>query len=176
MSLGAGLRLGCYEVVGLIGAGGMGEVYRAKDTRLGRDVALKALPESLTQDPERLARFRREAQVLAALNHPHIAGIYGVEETDGHRFLVLEFVDGSGLERLTRPSPVRSTCPSRGLLPAMSCSSALAFPANPRPYDVLPDGRFVTVGAANEPGEQGPLQIQVVLNWFEELKRKSLVR
>jgi Tol biopolymer transport system component len=97
MPLGAGLRLGCYEVVGLIGAGGMGEVYRAKDTRLGRDVALKALPESVTQDPERLARFRREAQVLAALNHPHIAGIYGVEETDGHRFLVLEFVDGETL-------------------------------------------------------------------------------
>ena len=97
MSLGAGVRLGSYEVVGLIGAGGMGEVYRAKDTRLGRDVALKALPESVTQDPERLARFRREAQVLAALNHPHIAGIYGLEETDGHRFLVLEFVDGETL-------------------------------------------------------------------------------
>ena len=75
----------------------MGEVYRARDTKLGRDVALKTLPASVTDDAERLARFRREAQVLAALNHPHIASIYGIEETDGHRFLVLELVDGETL-------------------------------------------------------------------------------
>ena len=97
MALDAGVRVACYEITAKLGAGGMGEVYRAKDTRLGRDVALKALPESVTQDQERLARFRREAQVLAALNHPHIAGIYGLEETDGHRVLVLEFVDGETL-------------------------------------------------------------------------------
>ena len=97
MPLTSGMRLGSYEIVGLLGAGGMGEVYRARDTRLGRDVALKTLPDSVTQDPERLARFRREAHVLAALNHQHIASIYGVEETDRHRFLVLEFVDGETL-------------------------------------------------------------------------------
>ena len=97
MPLAAGTQLDQYEIVALLGAGGMGEVYRAKDTRLGRDVALKTLPDSVTGDPERLARFRREAQVLASLNHQHIAGIYGFEETNGHRFLVLELVDGETL-------------------------------------------------------------------------------
>ena len=97
MPLTVGTQLGSYEIVGLLGAGGMGEVYRARDTRLGRDVALKTLPDSVTQDPERLARFRREAQVLAALNHQHIASIYGLEESDRHRFLVLELVDGETL-------------------------------------------------------------------------------
>ena len=97
MPLTPGTQLGAYEIAGLIGAGGMGEVYRARDTRLGRDVALKTLPDSVTQDPERLARFRREAQVLAALNHQHIASIYGLEEVDRQRFLVLELVDGETL-------------------------------------------------------------------------------
>ena len=97
MALTSGTRLGPYEVVALLGAGGMGEVYRAKDTNLGRDVALKTLPDSVTHDPERLARFRREAQVLAALNHPHIGSIYGFEETSGQRFLVLELVEGETL-------------------------------------------------------------------------------
>src|SRR5918911_5224053 len=80
MSLLAGTRLGAYEITGTLGAGGMGEVYRARDTRLKRDVALKILPESFATDPERLARFQREAEVLAALNHPHIAAIHGFEE------------------------------------------------------------------------------------------------
>src|SRR4051812_26753154 len=97
MTLTAGTRLGSYEVVALLGAGGMGEVYRARDTNLGRDVALKTLPDRLTHDPERLARFRREAQVLAALNHPHIGSIYGIEEASGQRFLVLELVEGQTL-------------------------------------------------------------------------------
>ncbi len=94
MSLRPGLRLGAYEVLSLLGAGGMGEVYRARDTNLGRDVALKVLPDTVALDPERLARFRREAHVLAALNHPHIASIYGLEESQGARALVLELVDG----------------------------------------------------------------------------------
>src|SRR5262245_8666962 len=80
MSLAAGVRLGAYEIVSLLGSGGMGEVYRAHDNKLGRDVALKILPESFVHDPERVVRFRREAQVLASLNHPHIAAIYGLEE------------------------------------------------------------------------------------------------
>src|SRR5437867_3108139 len=78
-----GTRLGPYEIESAIGAGGMGEVYRARDTRLGRSVAIKSLPATFARDPERVARFQREAQVLAALNHPHIAAIYGLEEAEG---------------------------------------------------------------------------------------------
>src|SRR5262249_29846432 len=77
----------------------MGDVYRAKDTKLGREVALKILPATFTNDPERVARFRREAQVLAALNHPHIAAIYGLDEANGTQFLVLELVDGESLDK-----------------------------------------------------------------------------
>jgi serine/threonine protein kinase len=95
MSLSAGVRLGPYEIVSLIGSGGMGEVYRARDTNLARDVALKVLPDAFALDPDRLARFRREAQVLASLNHPHIAAIYGLEESrSGASALVLELVEG----------------------------------------------------------------------------------
>ena len=85
----------------------MGEVYRAKDTKLGRDIALKILPVSFVNDPERVARFRREAQVLASLNHPHIAQIYGLEhEADGTQFLVLELVDGESLDRRIARGPI----------------------------------------------------------------------
>jgi eukaryotic-like serine/threonine-protein kinase len=113
MLLDAGERLGSYEIVAALGAGGMGEVYRARDTRLGRDVALKILPDSFRTDPDRVARFRREAQVLAALNHPHIAAIYGLEEADRHQFLVLELVDGESLaDRVaTGPLPVEEALP-----------------------------------------------------------------
>src|SRR6266852_5121188 len=106
MSLQAGSRLGPYEILSAIGAGGMGKVYRARDTRLGRDVAIKILPDTFTHDPERLARFRREAQVLAALNHPHIGGIYGLDEANGQQFLVLELVDGESLERRIARGPI----------------------------------------------------------------------
>jgi Tol biopolymer transport system component len=92
-----GARLGPYEIVGPLGAGGMGEVYRARDMRLQRDVAIKTLPEAFTADPDRLARFEREAQLLASLNHPNVAAIYGVEESDGHRALILELVEGPTL-------------------------------------------------------------------------------
>jgi serine/threonine-protein kinase len=101
-----GSRLGQYEIITLLGAGGMGEVYRAKDTKLGRDVALKILPASFTSDPERVARFRREAQVLASLNHPHIAQIYGLEEANDTQFLVLELVDGKSLDRRILHGPI----------------------------------------------------------------------
>ena len=95
MALASGVRLGVYEVRELIGAGGMGEVYRALDTKLNRDVALKILPDVFANDPDRLARFKREAQVLASLNHANIASIYGFEESDGVRALVLELVRGT---------------------------------------------------------------------------------
>jgi serine/threonine protein kinase/Tol biopolymer transport system component len=106
-----GFSLGPYRIERLIGAGGMGEVYRARDTTLGRDVAMKILPHLFTSDPERLARFEREARMLAALNHPHIGAIYGVEDADGVRGLVLELVEGTTLaDRLTAgPLPITET-------------------------------------------------------------------
>ena len=108
MPITPGTRLGVYEVLAPLGAGGMGEVFRARDTRLGREVAIKVLPELFAQDPERLARFEREARVLAALNHPRLAAIYGFEHLDGTHFLVLELAAGESLlARLARgPLPV----------------------------------------------------------------------
>ncbi len=108
MSLQPGRKLAHYEIVEPIGKGGMGEVYRARDSKLGRDVAIKVLPDELAQDKERLERFQREAQVLASLNHPNIASIYGVEESEGTHCLVLELVGGVTLsERIARsPIPV----------------------------------------------------------------------
>jgi serine/threonine protein kinase/tetratricopeptide (TPR) repeat protein len=108
MPLFAGTRLGPYEILAPLGAGGMGEVYRSKDTKLDREVALKVLPDALAQDPERLARFEREAKVLASLNHPNIAQIYGVEDSGGVRALVMELVPGQTLSSLmkTRSLPL----------------------------------------------------------------------
>ena len=98
-----GPPLGAYQVQARLGAGGMGEVYRARDTKLGRDVAIKILPRAFTSDPERLARFEREARMLAALNHPNIGAIYGLEDADGMPALVLELVDGETLaDRIAR--------------------------------------------------------------------------
>ncbi len=97
MGLAAGTRLGAYEIVGLIGAGGMGEVYRATDTKLKRQVALKVLPAAVTADPDRLARFQREAEVLASLNHLRIAQIHGLEDAGSVRALVMELVEGDDL-------------------------------------------------------------------------------
>jgi serine/threonine protein kinase len=103
-----GARLGPYEVVAKLGEGGMGEVYRARDTKLGRDVALKILPEGFAHDPDRLVRFGREAQVLASLNHPNIAGIYGLEDSGDTKALVLELLT---VPRSPIASP-RERCPS----------------------------------------------------------------
>ena len=97
MALTAGARLGSYHIVSLIGAGGMGEVYHARDTRLNRDVAIKVLPEMFSQDPERLSRFQREAELLASVNHPNIAAIYGLETSEAGAAIVLELVDGQTL-------------------------------------------------------------------------------
>ncbi|MBI3048296.1 MAG: serine/threonine protein kinase [Acidobacteria bacterium] len=111
MPLSGGTRLGPYEIVALVGAGGMGEVYRARDTKLGRAVAVKVLPEVFALDSERVARFEREAKVLASLNHPHIAVLHGMEEADGRHFLIMELVEGETLaERLRRGAlPVEQT-------------------------------------------------------------------
>ncbi len=103
MSLEAGHKLAHYEILEPIGKGGMGEVYRARDRKLGRDVAIKVLPDAFAQDEERLRRFKREAKVLASLNHPNIASIYGLEQSDKTHYLVLELVPGETLaERISR--------------------------------------------------------------------------
>src|SRR3972149_3473234 len=113
MALTSGTRLGTYEVRALIGVGGMGEVYRAHDTRLGRDVALKVLPEAFARDTQRMARFEREAKVLASLNHPNIAAIYGLEESGPIRALVMELVEGPTLAERIRggPGPIDEALP-----------------------------------------------------------------
>jgi serine/threonine protein kinase len=93
-----------YEITAEIGRGGMGEVYQAKDTKLGRDVAIKVLPEEFALDTDRVARFQREAKLLASLNHPNIAAIYGLEESEGTHFLVMELIEGDNLPyRWLRP-------------------------------------------------------------------------
>src|SRR2546427_171996 len=94
MAITIGTHLGSVQITALLGRGGMGEGYRARDTKLKRDVAIKILPEEFSRDPDRVGRFQREAEVLALLNHPHIAAIYSLEEANGSRFLVLELVEG----------------------------------------------------------------------------------
>jgi serine/threonine protein kinase len=113
MSLAPGTRIGPYEVISMVGAGGMGEVYRARDTKLARAVAIKILPDSFANDPERLARFEREARTLASLNHPNIAQIHGFEESDGIKALVMELVEGLTVaDRLAQgPIPLDEALP-----------------------------------------------------------------
>src|SRR5262249_29724637 len=106
MGLSAGARLGVYEIVDALGAGGMGGVYRARDTKLGREVAVKILPETVASDPDRIARFEREAKALAALNHPHIAQLYGLEDSGARHFLVMELVGGESLDRRIARGPL----------------------------------------------------------------------
>ena len=106
MPLAPGTTLGPYSVTAKIGEGGMGEVYRARDTKLDRDVALKVLPQAFTDDPDRLARFEREAKVLASLNHPNIGHIYGLEEAEGQKALVLELVEGPTLAERIKQGPI----------------------------------------------------------------------
>jgi len=113
VTIAVGTRLGSYEITGSIGAGGMGEVYRAIDTKLGREVAIKTLPSALAKDPDRLARFEREAKLLATLNHANIAVIHGLDEHDGMQFLAMELVEGATLEERLKdgPLPVEDALP-----------------------------------------------------------------
>ena len=147
MTLPTGARLGPYEVLGQLGRGGMGEVYRARDTRLERDVAIKQISDSLAADPGYLARFEREARMLAALSHPGIGAIYGLEQQEGVRFLVLELVEGESLDSILDAGPLD---PPRALAIAAQVAEALSAahakgvvhrdlkPGNVR---ITPDGR-----------------------------------
>src|SRR2546426_6436680 len=106
MPLKVGQQLGSYEITAWIGKGGMGEVYRARDAKLKRDVAIKILSDEFSHDPERVSRFQREAEVLALLNHPNIAAIYDLQEANGSRYLVLELVEGETLADRVARSPI----------------------------------------------------------------------
>jgi eukaryotic-like serine/threonine-protein kinase len=147
MRLVPGTRIGSYEVVSAIGSGGMGEVYKARDGRVKRDVALKALPATFAYDPERLARFEREAEVLASLNHPHIVTIYSTEEADGVRFLTMELVEGHALDELI---PAGGLSLRRFLEMALPLADALtaAHQRNIAHRDLKPANVMVTTAAA----------------------------
>jgi serine/threonine-protein kinase len=158
------MRVGLYEVISLLGAGGMGEVYRARDTKLGRDVAIKVLPESVAADPQRLSRFRREAQVLASLNHPNIASIYGFEDFNGTHALVMELVAGSTLTSRISDGPMPVV---EALLIAKQIAEALdaaheqgIVHRDLKPANVLvtPDGvvKVVDFGLARSTAVSGP--------------------
>ena len=146
MAILLGTRLGPYEVLSAIGEGGMGEVYRAHDSKLGRDVAIKVLAEGFAQDADRMARFQREAKVLASLSHPNIAPVYGLEDSSTTHALVMELVEGPTLADRIRQGPI----PMGEALPiAKQICDALEY--------------------AHERGIS--TQINIVLNWFEELNR-----
>ena len=134
MTLAPGTRLGSYEVVAAIGAGGMGEVYRATDSHLKRSVAIKVLPASVAGDTDRLARFQREAEVLAALNHPKIAAIYGIEKTLDFTALVME----AGVSSNRRPSAVAVRARRRSASPAAVRRGARWARARSRPRGLRP--------------------------------------
>jgi serine/threonine-protein kinase len=146
MPLIAGTRVGAYEILSALGAGGMGEVYRARDTKLGRDVALKIIPDTFALDPDRLARFTREAHVLASLNHPHIAAIYGFEDSGETHALVLELVEGETLaDRIARgPIPIDEALPiARQVAEALEAAheqSIIHRDLKPANIKITPDG------------------------------------
>ena len=166
MGLKSGDRLGPYEVLALLGQGGMGEVYRARDTKLNRDVALKVLPDLFTSDPDRLARFHREAQVLASLNHPNIAHIHGLEECAGTCALAMELVEGRTLAHRIWQGPMT---PADALPVARQIADALeaAHEKGIVHRDLKPDNIKVTpagvvkvldfgLAKISEPGEGAP--------------------
>jgi serine/threonine protein kinase len=170
MTLPAGTKLGPYEVKGVLGAGGMGEVYRAQDSRLARTVAIKVLPERFAQDPARLARFEREARLLASFSHPHIAVIHGLEEAAGRRLLVMELVPGRSLaDRLSAgPLPfVEALEVARQIADALEAAHEAGIvhrDLKPSNVQVSPDGtvKLLDFGLAKaieaEPAPQdGPL-------------------
>ena len=175
-----GRQIGSYTILSLLGKGGMGEVYRARDSKLGRDVAIKVVAHALLSDPEQLARFSREARVLATLNHPHVGAIYGLEDSDGVRGLVLELVEGATLaERLAfSPLPI-----PEALEVARQIADALEFAhgkgiihrdLKPSNMKITPDGTvkvldfgLAKVFAVERPG-RGPSSLEVAVDATRE--------
>ena len=160
MALAPGSRLGPYEIVAQLGAGGMGEVYRARDTRLGRDVALKVLPQSFIREGDRLRRFEQEAQAVAALNHPNILGIYDVGQHDGAPFLITELLEGESLREKLEGGPV----PQRWAIDcAVQISQGLAAAHGKGIVhrDLKPDNIFVTKGGGVKSPRLWPGQAHV---------------
>ena len=156
-----GQTIAHYRVTAKLGAGGMGEVYRATDTKLGRDVALKVLPEAFAQDDQRMRRFQREAQVLASLNHPHIAAIYGLEESGATRALVMELVEGPTLaERISGGAiPLDEALPiAKQIADALEAAHEQGIihrdlkPANPTRQAVVIQRRRATSRRPSPPG------------------------
>ena len=181
-----GKNISHYRITEKLGRGGMGEVYRARDTKLARDVAIKILPDAFADDTDRVARFTREAQTLAALNHPNIAQIYGIIETpflpeagadDVHvHALLMELVEGEDLaQRLGRGAvPLDETLPiAQQIAEVLDRRFTNASPAFQRTYDVTRDNRFLGLieAAVVKQSAVPTSQVFVVLNWFEELKR-----
>ncbi len=169
LSLKPGARIGRYEIIGLLGKGGMGEVFRARDSDLDRDVAIKVLPQSFASEADRAQRFMREARLLAALNHPRIASIYDIEEFDGNRALVLEFAPGETLEeRLQRaPLPVGEALRIAGqiadALESAHAKGILHRDLKPANIKITPEGaikvldfglaKTVSLGSGQQPSE-----------------------
>src|SRR5215475_1865046 len=147
MSLQVGQQLGSYEITALIGKGGMGEVYRARDSKLKRDVAIKALPEEFSRDQDRVNRFQREAEVLASLNHSNIASIYDLQEANVSRFLVMELVEGETLaERIARgPLPIEEALDvAKQICEALEAAhekGVIHRDLKPGNVKILPDGK-----------------------------------
>jgi len=179
LALTPGTRLGPHEIAAQIGVGGMGEVYRATDTNLGRDVAITVLPESVARDPERLARFDREARTLAALNHPNIAQIHGLERSADTIALVMEWVEGPTLaDRIAQGAiPVDEALPiAKPIAEALEAAHEQGIihrdlkPAN---IKVRPDGtvKVLDFGLAKAMEPASVTRLNLVLNWFEELRR-----
>src|SRR5579872_913499 len=146
MALAPGAKLGPYEVIAPLGAGGMGEVYRARDLKLNRDIAIKILPDLLARDHECLARFRREAQLLAALNHPHIAHVHGFEDSAGTYALIMELVEGPTLAE--KMMEVSGTAPGGPGMPLDL--TQLHDPTAMRAFDITPDGRHIVFDRLRE--------------------------
>ena len=145
MLLTPGSRLGTYEIVGPLGAGGMGEVYRARDLRLGRDIALKVLPETLARDADHLARLEREARTVAGLNHPNIVTLHSVEDEDGVRFLTMELIEGQSLADLVMPGGLpldRVLEVAIGIADALSPDDSLSRGLDGSAVPALPDTVF----------------------------------
>jgi serine/threonine-protein kinase len=160
MSLAVGIKLGPYEILAPIGSGGMGEVYRARDTKLKRDVALKVLPDAFARDPGRMARFRREAEVLASLNHPNIAHIYGVEE----RALVMELVEG---QTLPCPLPIDTALAyAKQIAEAMEYAherGVIHRDLKPANIKVTPDGAIKIIDFGLAKAKEEPVPMAAIL-------------